>query len=166
MQSATGLGRETDTAHGPCPLGFPGGLVVNHLPAMQETSVWSLGREVPLEEGTATHSAILVLEIPRTEEPGRLQSLGLQGVGHDWSDWAQHKPCHLRAGLPGCHGAASAPASSRKSISNPWAKCRVCKLPCCCLPKAYKNTLSYFCKVKMSNFNSYWIGFWCCMPVS
>ena len=50
-------------------------------PAMQEpqeTSVWSLGREDPLEEETATHSSILAWEIPWTEEPGGLQSLGLQ----------------------------------------------------------------------------------------
>ena len=50
---------------------------VNNLPAMQEmqeTKVWSLGREDPLEEGMATHSSVLTWRIPRTEEPGRLQS--------------------------------------------------------------------------------------------
>ena len=40
-------------------------------------------REDPLEEGMATHSSILTWRIPRTEEPGRLQSMGLQRVGHD-----------------------------------------------------------------------------------
>ena len=45
--------------------------------------VESLGREDPLEEGTATHSSILAWRIPWTEEPGRLQSIGLQRVGHD-----------------------------------------------------------------------------------
>ena len=45
--------------------------------------VRSLGREDPLEEGTATQSSILAWRIPWTEEPAGLQSLGLQGVGHD-----------------------------------------------------------------------------------
>ena len=53
-----------------------------HLP-MQEMRVPSLGREYPLEEGMATHSSILAWRIPWTEEPGRLQSMGLQRVGHD-----------------------------------------------------------------------------------
>ena len=43
---------------------------------MQETQVWSLGQEDPLEKGMATHSSILALEIPWTEEPGGLQSVG------------------------------------------------------------------------------------------
>ena len=50
---------------------------------MQETGVPSLGREDPLEREMATHSGILAWEIPWTEEPGRLQSTGLQRVGHD-----------------------------------------------------------------------------------
>ena len=58
--------------------GFPGGTRVNNLPAMQETSVRDLGQEDPLEEGMATHSSIPVWEIPWTEEPGGLQSMGLQ----------------------------------------------------------------------------------------
>ena len=45
---------------------------------MQEMQVWSLGQEDPLEKETATHSNILAWEIPRTKEPGRLQSMGLQ----------------------------------------------------------------------------------------
>ena len=49
----------------------------------QETWVRSLGREDPLEEGMATHSSMLAWRIPRTEEPGGLQSMGLQRVGHD-----------------------------------------------------------------------------------
>ena len=55
---------------------------------MQETQVRSLGQEVPLEEGVATHSSILAWRIPWTEEPGRLQSRGSQRAGHHWSDWA------------------------------------------------------------------------------
>ena len=48
--------------------------LVKNLPAMQETQVQSLGWENPLEEGMATHSSILAWKIPRTEEPGGLQS--------------------------------------------------------------------------------------------
>ena len=51
---------------------------------MQETQVWSLGPEDSMEKEMATHSSMLALEIPWTEEPGGVQSLGLQRVGHDW----------------------------------------------------------------------------------
>ena len=57
--------------------------MVRNLPAMRETQVRSLGQEYPLEEGKATHSSILAWRIPWTEEPGRLQSIGSQRVGHD-----------------------------------------------------------------------------------
>ena len=50
---------------------------------MQETLVPSLGQEDRLEEEMATHSSILAWKIPWTEEPGGLQSMGLQRVGHD-----------------------------------------------------------------------------------
>ena len=56
---------------------------VKRLPAMQETWVRSLGREDPLEKEMAAHSSILVWRIPWTEEPGGLQSTGLQRVRHD-----------------------------------------------------------------------------------
>jgi len=97
--------------------------MVKNLPAIQETQVWSLGRENPLEKGMATHSiflpgefhgdslagyspwghkeldateqltekamaphsSTLAWKIPWTEEPGRLQSMGSLGVGHDWA---------------------------------------------------------------------------------
>ena len=52
--------------------------------AMRGTQVWSLGWEGPLEEEMATHSSILVWGIPWTEEPGGLQSIGLQRVRHNW----------------------------------------------------------------------------------
>ena len=64
---------------------------VNNPPATQEIQVQSLGREDPLEEGMATHSSILAGKISGTEEPGGLQTMGSQRVGHDWNDWAQHK---------------------------------------------------------------------------
>ena len=55
---------------------------------MSETWVRSLGQEDPLEEGMATHSSILGWRIPWTEEPGGLQSMGSQRIGHDRSDLA------------------------------------------------------------------------------
>ena len=58
-------------------------MVKKNLPLMQETWVQSLGQEYPLEKGMATHSSILAWKIPWTEEPGRLQSMGSQRVGHD-----------------------------------------------------------------------------------
>ena len=52
---------------------------------MQETQVGSLAREDPLEKGMATHFSILAWRIPRTEEPGALQSMASHRVGHDWA---------------------------------------------------------------------------------
>ena len=57
--------------------------MVKRLPTMWETQARSLGREDLLEKEMATHSSILAWKIPWTEEPGRLQSMGLQRVGHD-----------------------------------------------------------------------------------
>ena len=57
--------------------------MVQNLTAMQETWVGSLGQEDPLEKEIKTHSSIHVWRIPWTEEPGGLQSMGLQRVGHD-----------------------------------------------------------------------------------
>ena len=56
---------------------------VKHLPIMQETWVHSLGQEDLLEKETATHSTTLAWKIPWTEEPGGLQSMGSQRVGHN-----------------------------------------------------------------------------------
>ena len=58
--------------------------MVKNPPAMWVTWVGSLGWEDPLEKGMVTHSSIFPWRIPWTEEPGRLQSLGLQKVRHDW----------------------------------------------------------------------------------
>ena len=67
-------------------VGFPGGSVVKNLPAdaedMRDVGL-TPGWDNPLEEGMATHSSILAWRIPWTEEPGGLQSMGLQRVGHD-----------------------------------------------------------------------------------
>ena len=56
---------------------------LKHLPGMQETWVQSLGQEDPLEKEMATHSSTLAWRIPWRQEPGRLQSMGSQRVGHD-----------------------------------------------------------------------------------
>ena len=57
--------------------------MVKRLPTMRETWVRSLGQEDLLEKAKATHSSTLAWKIPWTEEPGRLQSMGSQKVGHD-----------------------------------------------------------------------------------
>ena len=57
---------------------------VKNPPAMQETWVWTLGREDPLEKGTS-HSSILAWRIPWTKEPGRLMSMEWKRVRHDWA---------------------------------------------------------------------------------
>ena len=57
--------------------------IVKRLHAMQETQVQSLGHEDPLEKGMATHSSTLAWKIPWTEEPGKLQPMGLQRVRHN-----------------------------------------------------------------------------------
>ena len=61
--------------------------MVKNLPAMLETQVQSLGWEDPLEKGMATHSSILAWRILQTEKPGRLQSMELERVRHDGSNW-------------------------------------------------------------------------------
>ena len=59
--------------------------LVKNLPATQETLVWFLGWEDPLQKEMATHSNILAQRIPWTEEPGGLQSMGFQRASHDWA---------------------------------------------------------------------------------
>ena len=63
---------------------------VKNLPAMQETQIWYLGQEHPLEKRMATHSSILAWSIPWIEEPGRLQSMWSQRVGHNWATKHAH----------------------------------------------------------------------------
>ena len=57
--------------------------MVKYMPTMQETQIQFLGQDDPLEKRMAIHSSILAWRIPWTEEPGRLQSMELQRVGHD-----------------------------------------------------------------------------------
>ena len=69
---------------------------------MQEMWVQSLGGEDPVEEEIVAHSSILAWRIPRAEEPGRLQSMGLQRVGHDLATGQQQITCPPRApSVPG-----------------------------------------------------------------
>ena len=68
---------------------------VKHLPAMWETWVQSLGQEDPLEKEVATYSSTLAWEIPWTEEPGRLQSMGLQRVRYNWGTSLMNINVHM-----------------------------------------------------------------------
>ena len=83
-----GLGRSAGEGIG-YPLQYSWASLVAQLqknpPTMRETWVWFLGWEDPLEKGTATPSSILAWKISWTEEPGKLQSLGSQRVGHNWA---------------------------------------------------------------------------------
>ena len=71
---------------------------VKGLPAMWETWVRSLGWEDPLEKEMAKHSSILPRRIPWIEEPGELQSTGLQRLRHDWAHTNTHKLTHTHNG--------------------------------------------------------------------
>ena len=73
---------------------------IKNLPAMQETQVRSLGQEDPLEKGMTTHSSVLALEIPWTEKPGGLRSIGWRSVGHNGSDWAYGHVLHYLNTFP------------------------------------------------------------------
>ena len=64
--------------------------MVKNPPAMQKTWVRSLGQADPLEKEMATHSSILTWRIPWTEEPGKLQFMGSQRVGHEWATNIPH----------------------------------------------------------------------------
>ena len=70
--------------------------MVKKLPGKQETWVWSLSWEDPLEKGMATHSSILAWRIPWTEEPDGLQFTGSQRVGQDWvTNTHKHTHTHI-----------------------------------------------------------------------
>ena len=87
--------------------------MVKSLTAVRETQVWSLGQEDPLEKEMATHSSILAWKSPWMEEPGRLQSMGLQRVRHSWAtslslsdagkDWGQKEKRALEDEVVGWH---------------------------------------------------------------
>ena len=71
--------------------------MLKNLPAMKETWVQFLSQEDPLEKEMAAHYSILAWRVPWTEEPGGLQSIGLQRVGHDCSDLALAPALHLES---------------------------------------------------------------------
>ena len=75
--------------------------MVKNPPAMPETWVWSLGGDDALKKRTATHSSILAWKMLWIEKPGRLQSMGLQRIGHDWSNLAVHTHCQWTLGFTG-----------------------------------------------------------------
>ena len=67
---------------------------------LQEMQFQSLGQDDPLKKGMATHNSILAWRIPWTEEPGGLQSIESQRVGHNWSDYTHmhmHTCCYINA---------------------------------------------------------------------
>ena len=68
-------------------------------PAVRETRVRSTVWEDLLDRGTATHSSILAWRIPRTEEPGGLQSMGSQRVRHDWASKQTSAPCEIKVNI-------------------------------------------------------------------
>ena len=69
--------------------------MVKNLPAMRETWLWSLGGEDLLEKGMATHSSILAWRISWTGEPGGLQSIRSQSIGHDRVTNTHTPPCKI-----------------------------------------------------------------------
>ena len=75
-----------------CLQGFPRCSIVNNSPEIQDTETWVqyLGLEDTMEEGMATHSSTPAWRSPWTEEPGGLQYIESQRVGHDWSNLPQH----------------------------------------------------------------------------
>ena len=92
--------------------------------------VQSLGQEDPLERGMTTHSSIPVWRIPWTEEPGGLQSIGLQRAGHHWSNLAQ--PCFLctlkivyDSAFPILWGMWTSEQASRREWSEWWVHARI-----------------------------------------
>ena len=98
---------------------------IKNLLAMQQTQVQSLGWKDLLEKGMATHSSILAWRIPWTEEPGRLQAIGSQRVGHDWATNA----------LALCHYNYSLKTFEKNQVLNitetfcQRSQCFVCMLP-------------------------------------
>ena len=65
--------------------GIPGDSAIENLPVLQEMQIWFLGQEDPMVKEMVTHFSILAWKIPWTEEAGKLQSVVLQRVGHNWA---------------------------------------------------------------------------------
>ena len=109
------------------PMGFRGGSAVQKPPAIQETQetcVQSLCWEDPLEEGVATHSSIIAWRIPWTEEPGGLQFMGSQRVGHDWNNLAcMHAPAPCLTSTPHLLQCNFMLVRSEEKLGYFWEKC-------------------------------------------
>ena len=86
---------------------------------VQDTWVWSLGWEDPLEEGMATHSIILAGKISWTEEPGGLWSMGLQRVRHNWSEWTHTHTRTHHMFIDDCKYAATKSLQSCPTLCDP-----------------------------------------------
>ena len=103
---------------------------------MHETWVQSLSWEDPLEKEMATHSSILAWKIPWTKEPGRLQSLGSQRVGHDWATSLHFISLHLYCMSPPVHpyGTAYSSFSIMSSLTFRllYRLLTLCMIPSCC----------------------------------
>ena len=108
-------------------LGFPGGTSGKELTYQcrrQETWVWSLGEEDPLEESMATLSSIFSWRTPWTEEPGRLQFIGSQRVGYNWIDLARtytHSHSHSHSLYRDCWGSCRQDGGRAESAV-PWSE--------------------------------------------
>ena len=113
---------------------------VKRLPTTWETQVQSLGREDPLEKEMATHSSSLAWKIPWTEEPGRLQSMGSQRVGHDWATSLSLSLSliYLGASQVAQWWSACQYRRCRRHNFDPW----VGKIPWC---RKHSNSLQYSC---------------------
>ena len=105
--------------------------MVKNLPAVQETRVWSLGQEDPLEKEMATCSSILAWRLSWTEEPGRPQSMGSQRVRHNWATNTLSTVCRVLCWTWRTH----APSPNVLNSSVRWALwspfCNETKVLCC-----------------------------------
>ena len=104
---------------------------------LQKMEVWSLDQEGPLEKEMATHSSILTLKIPWTEEPGGLQSMGSQRVGHYWVTKQQNKWIYVNPNLP-AHPHPHSPWSL-------WVSVPLIPRPCSIL-EGLLRTFPFMCK--------------------
>ena len=93
---------------------------VKRLPEIQETWVRSLGWEDPLEEEMAAHSSVLTWRIPWTEEPGGLQSMGSQRVGHNWVTNTHTHTHNLQ--LPWGFSGKESSCLCRRREFDPWVR--------------------------------------------
>ena len=108
--------------------------MVKNQPIVQETWVQSLGQEDPLEEEMATHSIIFAWKIPRSQEPGELQSIGSKRVGHDWANntdrwWRHVDPCTNDAQICPCNLFSEAQISISGKLAHLRDKQRIFFLP-------------------------------------